>query len=205
MDMESKIKKIIKKIDSLNETLKKEYAELSKKYGFLTKQKKIIFLEKIRERNKKLRIPAWKYAVSINIRHFLSIPFIYMMIFPVAILDIFITVYHGVAFPLYGIPKVKRREYIVYDRKFLDYLNIIQKVNCLYCSYVNGFFAYSLEIAARTERYWCPIKAAQKPNGYHNWYKDFSDYGNPEEWNQKFNDPKAFEELKKISSEKQNK
>lgn len=201
--MESKIKKIIERIDSLNEALKKEYSQLGEKYGFLMKKKRIVFLEKIRERNKKFRIPAWKYAIPKSIRHFLSMPFIYMMIFPIVILDIFITVYHWVSFSLYGIPKVKRREYIVYDRKFLDYLNVVQKVNCLYCSYVNGFFAYSLEISARTERYWCPIKAAHKPKVYHNWYKDFADYGNPEEWNHKFNDQKAFEELKKTSSEEQ--
>ena len=86
--MESKIKKILERIDLLNERLKKEYSELSEKYGFLTKQKKIIFLERIRERNKKFRIPAWKYAIPKSIRHFLSMPFFYMMIFPVVILDI---------------------------------------------------------------------------------------------------------------------
>jgi hypothetical protein len=51
--MESKIKKILKKIDSLNEALRKEYSQLGEKYGFLMKQKKIIFLERIREKNKK--------------------------------------------------------------------------------------------------------------------------------------------------------
>jgi hypothetical protein len=169
-----------------------EYSKLAEKYGFVINQKKIIFLKKIKERNKRLRIPAWKYIVPKNIRHFLSMPFIYMMIIPTVIMDVFITIYHWAAFPLYGIPKVKRADYIVYDRKFLDYLNVVQKVNCLYCSYVNGFFAYALEIAARTERYWCPIKAAHNPKFHHDWYPDFADYGNPEEWNEKFNDVKAF-------------
>jgi len=119
-------------------------------------------------------------------------PFIYVMIIPTVILDIFITIYQSVAFPLYHIPKVKRRDFIVYDRKFLDYLNIIQKVHCLYCTYVNGLFAYAVEIAGRTERYWCPIKAAHIPKFNHGWYNDFADYGNPEEWKEKFNDEKAF-------------
>lgn len=191
--MDSKIKKIIEKIDSLNLALKKEHIRLAKKYGFYFSQKKIIFLQKIKEKNKNLKIPAWKYAIPKNIRHILSLPFIYMMVFPAIILDICITVYHWVFFPLYGIPKVNRSEYIVYDRKFLDYLNIIQKVHCLYCSYVNGLFAYAVEIAARTERYWCPIKAASKPKVNHQWYKDFADYGNPQEWKTKFNDHEAFE------------
>jgi hypothetical protein len=115
-----------------------------------------------------------------------------MMIIPGVILDIFVTAYSWTAFPLYRIPRVKRKDYIVYDRKFLDYLNIIQKVNCLYCSYINGLLAYAIEIGARTERYWCPIKAAEKPRFHHDWYHDFADYGNSEEWNEKFNEAKAF-------------
>jgi hypothetical protein len=191
------IKEIIEKIDQLNEKLKKEHQRLAKKYGFSVKGKGIEFLDKIKERNKKFRIPAWKYIFSKNIRHILSMPFIYGMIFPVVVMDIFVTIYHAAAFPLYGIPKVKRKDYIVYDRRFLDYLNIVQKINCLYCGYVNGFFAYAVEIAARTERYWCPIKAAHKPKAYHDWYKDFADYGSPEEWKQKFNEQKAFKAISK--------
>jgi len=196
ISMYSKIKELIKKIDVLNEALKEEYSQLATKYGFSFTQRKIVFLEKFKARNKKFRIPTWKYAVPKSICHVLSMPFIYMMIVPLVILDIFITIYHLVAFPLYGIPKVERKSYIVYDRRFLDYLNVIQKINCLYCSYANGFLAYAAEIAGRTERYWCPIKAAHQPTAYHGWYKDFADYGNPEEWKQKFNDQEAFNKEK---------
>lgn len=191
--MDSKIKKILEKIEALNVALKKEHARLAKKYGFYIEQKKIVFLKKIKVKNKRFRVPVWKYVIPKNVRHALSLPFIYMMIIPAVILDICLTVYHAVAFPLYKIPKVKRSDYIIYDRKFLDYLNVVQKVHCLYCSYVNGLFAYAVEIAARTERYWCPIKAASKSNVPHSWYKDFADYGNPQEWSQKFNDHRAFE------------
>ena len=107
-------------------------------------------------------------------------------------LDIFVTIYNFTALPLYHIPSVKRKDYIIYDRQFLDYLNLIQKVHCLYCTYVNGLFMYACEIGARTERYWCPIKAAHKPKINHSYYSDFADYGNPKEWNEKFNDHKAF-------------
>ncbi|KKP68329.1 MAG: hypothetical protein UR66_C0006G0030 [Candidatus Moranbacteria bacterium GW2011_GWE1_35_17] len=194
--MDSKIKRILEKMEALNIALKKEHARLAKKYGFYFSQKKIVFLKKIKIKNKRFRIPVWKYVIPKNIRHAMSLPFIYMMIVPAVILDIFLTIYHAVAFPLYKIPKVRRSEYIIYDRKFLDYLNVVQKVHCLYCSYINGLFAYAVEIAARTERYWCPIKAASKMNAPHSWYKDFADYGNPQEWNQKFNNHEAFECMK---------
>jgi hypothetical protein len=191
--MKETIREILLKIEKLNGDLREEYDKLAKEYGFSWSQKKVIFLDEFRKRNQKFRFPAWKYAIPTNIRHFLSIPFIYGMILPTIFLDIFLTIFQWTAFSLYRIPKVKRSEYIIYDRRFLDYLNIIQKINCLYCSYVNGVFAYAVEVGARTERYWCPIKAAHKPRFTHGWYKDFADYGNPEDWNLKFSDEeKAF-------------
>lgn len=144
--MRSTIREILAKIESLNNDLREEYERLSAKYGFSFDHKKVIFLEEFRKRNKAFKFPTWKYVIPSNLRHFLSIPFIYGMIIPTVILDIFLTVYQWTAFSLYRIPKVKRSDYIIYDRKYLDYLNFVQKINCLYCSYVNGVFAYAVEI-----------------------------------------------------------
>jgi hypothetical protein len=192
--MKSTIKDILEKIESLNNDLRDEYDRVSKKYGFSLEKRKVIFVDEMRKRNKSMKLPKWRFPLSMmNIRQIIAIPFILGMIVPAIFLDICITIYHTVAFPLYGIPRVKRYEYIIFDRRFLDYLNIIQKVQCLYCSYVNGLFAYAVEIAARTERYWCPLKAAHKPKFSHGWYKDFADYGNPEEWKEKYHhDEKSF-------------
>jgi hypothetical protein len=190
--MDSRIKQLLAKIDALNNALQKEQARLAEKYGFSINKRRIIFMQAFKARNKDWRIPAWKYAIPHDIRHFLSIPFIYMMIIPAVILDAFIMVYNWTALPLYRIPPVRRKDYFIYDRRFLDYLNIIQKANCLYCSYMNGLFAFAVEIGARTERYWCPIKAANKPKAKHGWYNDFADYGSPEEWEEKFNEQAAF-------------
>lgn len=87
-----------------------------------------------------------------------SMPFIYGM-FPVLfILDIFLEIYHQVAFRLYGIPIVKRNDYIFIDRHKVEELSFMQKVNCVYCGYANGLLPYATEIARRTEHYWCPMK-----------------------------------------------
>lgn len=191
--MKDTIREILAKIESLNTELREEYERLAEKYGFSLEKKRIIFLEEFRRRNKSFKFPTWKYAIPTNLRHFLSIPFIYGMIVPAVILDIFITIYQYGAFTLYRIPYVKRADFFIYERRFLDYLNLIQKINCLYCSYMNGLFSYAVEIGARTERYWCPIKAAHKPKFSHGWYRDFADYGSPEQWNEKFSDEdKAF-------------
>jgi hypothetical protein len=193
--MDNRLLEIISKIEVLNRELKQEYEKQAKNYGFIINRKKIEFLEAFRQKNLSLKIPTWKYVIPKNFRHLLSMPFIYSMIVPLVLLDIFLTIYHHVAFSLYRIPKVKRNDYIVFDRQFLDYLNIIQKINCLYCSYANGLMAYGVEIAARTERYWCPIKAARSPLFSHGWYRDFADYGNATEWSSKFNEIKDFANL----------
>lgn len=186
--MKETIKDILTKIEKLQDEMREKYDEMAKKYGYEFQQKKIKFSEQFRDENRKEKISAWKYIISKNIRFILSMPFIYGMIFPAIILDICTTIYQHTAFRLYKIPRVKRGDYIIFERRHLDYLNWIEKINCLYCSYVNGLFAYCVEVAARTERFWCPIKAASRPRFTHAWYKEFADYGNAKEWKEKSSD-----------------
>lgn len=95
-------------------------------------------------------------------------------------LDLFVSTYQFICFPVYGIPKVRRSNYMVFDRYHLAYLNMLEKLNCSYCSYGNGVIAYAREIASRTEQYWCPIKHARRLIGAHPRYALFADYGSAE-------------------------
>jgi hypothetical protein len=102
------------------------------------------------------------------------------MVVPIALLDLWITVYQVICFPVYGIVKVRRAGYIVFDRHHLAYLNAIEKLNCVYCGYANGVFAYVREIAGRTEQYWCPIRHAKRVRAPHPHYREFVEYGDAE-------------------------
>jgi len=93
-----------------------------------------------------------------GLRHLLALPFIWGISLPLVILDFFLEIYHHVAFPLYGIPIVKRSSYIRIDRQKLAYLSTLDKLSCMYCGYANGFAAYMVKIAGDTEKYWCGIK-----------------------------------------------
>ena len=99
-----------------------------------------------------------RVQIPVSWRYLLSAPFIYGMIIPAVIWHIGLEIYHQICFRLYGIPRVQAREYFVYDRQLLSWLNPWEKVHCYYCSYVNNLVRYSSEIAGRTERFWCPIK-----------------------------------------------
>jgi hypothetical protein len=71
---------------------------------------------------------------------------------------------------------------MVIDRGHLAYLNVIEKINCVYCSYANGLIAYVQEIASLTEQYWCPIKHARRVIATHERYRKFVDYGDAESY-----------------------
>lgn len=129
--------------------------------------------------HRKLRMGFFTWLLQIRPLSLLGLPFIYAMIVPLALLDLTITVYQAVCFRLYGIERLHRADYFVIDRHLLAYLNPIEKLGCLYCSYANGLLAYSREIAARTEQYFCPIKHARPVAGMHAHYPGFLDYGDP--------------------------
>lgn len=74
---------------------------------------------------------------------------------------------------------------MVFDHRYLAYLNVFEKVSCLYCSYASGLISYGREIASRTEQDWCPIKHAQKTLDVCGRYVDFLDYGDAENYQQK--------------------
>ena len=88
-----------------------------------------------------------------------------------------VTIYQAVCFPIYRVPKVRRQDYLIFDRGRLAYLNAIEKVGCVYCSYANGLLAYIAEIAARTEQRFCPIQHAHPPAQLHARYPHFLPYG----------------------------
>ena len=111
-------------------------------------------------------------------------PIIYAGWIPFLLMDLFVTLYQAICFPVYRIPKVRRSDYLVFDREGLPYLNAIEKFNCFFCSYGNGVAAYTREVAARTEQYWCPIKHARRIRNAHDRYPRFFDHGDAEAFRQ---------------------
>lgn len=182
-----RIAKILETIEKLKKDLRKEYLGLQEKYDFFVQKRKIVFSLGAKNKQRAQKMNVWIYALTPDIKHLISMPFIYWMIFPAIILDIFLYFYQWAALLFYWIPRAERKDYFIYDRRFLVYLNIIQKFNCLYCSYVNWLFAFAVEVGSRTEQYWCPIKHAVNSDSEHKYFKYYSDYWDPEWFNEIFN------------------
>jgi hypothetical protein len=138
---------------------------------------KVWFSKEMRREHRRLKTSLVHYVLHSRILAFVTSPFIYACIIPFALLDLFISVYQAVCFPVYGIPKARRRDYVAIDRNKLRYLNALEGLNCMYCSYGNGVLAYAVEIAGRTEQHWCPIKHARRIQNAHDRYSHFFPYG----------------------------
>jgi hypothetical protein len=156
-------------IKKLEEEIKSEFYEL--------RNGKIWFSEEIKREHRRLKTALIPYLLHSRLLAILTAPFIYVLIVPFSLLDLFVSTYQAVCFPVYGIPKARRHDYMAIDRGKLQYLNALESLNCLYCSYANGLLAYVVEIAGRTEQHWCPIRHARRVQRTHDRYSHFLPYG----------------------------
>jgi hypothetical protein len=180
----------------LPEEVKKVEEELKSRFYEL-RNGKIWFSKEIEREHRKLKTSLLRYVVDSRILAVLTAPFIYAVIIPFVLLDLFVSVYQSVCFPVYGIPKARRRDYIAIDRKKLRYLNALEGLNCMYCSYGNGVLAYAVEVAARTEQHWCPIKHARRVQNTHDRYAHFLSYGDAAAYREKIDEVRCdFKDLK---------
>jgi hypothetical protein len=176
--MADSIETMIDRLRALEDQLEAAFAARAGTHGVDLKSGKPRFGPEVRARQRghKRRIHFFKTPWPT----LLTLPLIYGMVLPMALMDLAVSVYQLGCFTAWGVERVRRRDYVVIDRHRLSYLNPVQKLNCVYCGYGNGVIAYAREITARTEQYWCPIKHALKVKGSHERYADFLDYGDAE-------------------------
>lgn len=180
--MPQTIDDLIRRIRELQEELEVEFKKKRDEFEFIIEKKRVRFAEEVARQQRRLKIGWFRYLVRARPLNVLTAPVIYTGFIPFIILDLFLWLYQSICFPVYGIPKAKRSDYLIFDREDLPYLNVIEKFNCFYCSYGNGLMAYGREIAARTEQYWCPIKHARRIKAAHEHYPRFFEYGDAESW-----------------------
>lgn len=179
-EINEQIKDLISRIDAMQAELEAEFARQSAglRYGF--EHGRAVFEEEVLRRHREMQTRLWTYIRKARPMVVLTAPIIYSLIIPLVLLDLFVSVYQAACFPAYGLTKVRRSDYLIFDRGHLAYLNALEKLNCAYCSYANGVIAYVREVAAMTEAHWCPIKHARKALSTHEKYRDFVAFGDAE-------------------------
>ncbi len=178
--MNNKLEELLTKIKLLEQELLVEMQKKEKKYLYEIRNRKVLFQQEMKTRNKQFIKRIHHYLFDAAFLNILTAPMIWACLPPALLLDLMVSLYQRICFPVYGIPKVQRKNYIIFDRQYLSYLNLIEKINCCYCGYFNGLIGYILEIGARTEQYWCPIKHAHRTGTLHSRYDKFFDYGDGE-------------------------
>ena len=180
--MKSDINALTAKIRALEAELESRLIERRQALSYHWANGKAVFSREVKTAQRTLKVSFGRFFARSGILEILTSPFIYAVTLPLLALDAFATLFQWVCFPVYGIRQVKRREFVVFDRHRLAYLNVMQKINCTYCAYANGVLAYVQEIASRTEQYWCPIKHAERIKGAHARYAAFLEYGDTESY-----------------------
>lgn len=183
--MNNRIRQILDQITALEGELHATIDEHESRLRYRIEGRRIVFEKAIKDAHLRLRKGIFSWFLGVRPRNYLTMPVIYSMIVPLALFDLFVTFYQATCFPIYGIAKARRSDYIVLDHQQLAYLNVIEKLHCVYCSYAVGLLGYAREITARTEQYFCPIKHARKILGTHPRYEHFLDYGEADDFHGK--------------------
>jgi hypothetical protein len=183
--MNERISQLMAQMAALEDELLTAVHEQESRIFFQIKGKRVEFEKSVKTAHRKLKKNVFRWLVTNRPQNLITGPIIYGMVLPMLLMDLLVTLFQWTCFPIYGITKVRRSDYIVFDRHHLDFLNFIEKFHCTYCEYGNGLMGYMVEILARTEEYFCPIKHAHKVLGTHTRYRHFLDYGDAADYERK--------------------
>jgi hypothetical protein len=180
--MNDRINDILARMAALEAELHTAVHAQEQRMFFQIKGKHVEFEHSVQQAHRQLKTSFFRWLTTNRPQNLLTGPLIYGMVIPLLMLDACVSFYQWACFPIYGISKVRRSDYLVFDRRHLAYLNFIEKFHCTYCEYGNGLMAYMTEILARTEQYFCPIKHAHKVLGTHARYHRFLAYGEAQDY-----------------------
>lgn len=190
--MTPRLEALLQRMRELQEEIEEVYHETVVEW----QAEKTRLADEFLRRQLRYRIGLMRFITTARPLVAITAPVIYLGWIPFLLMDLFVTLFQTVCFPVYGIPRVKRGTYMVFDRGDLAYLNTLEKFNCFYCSYANGVAAYTREVTARTEQYWCPIKHVRRMRDAHAYYPQFFDHDDAEAYRQ------GLERLRKQYAEK---
>ena len=175
--MTQRMQELAAEILRLQSELDGEIEKRRTQLGWHINERMVAFEHGIAVEHRRLRKTVKSFLADAPVSVVATSPVIYSLIVPLLLIDAWVSLYQAICFRAYRIARVRRADYIVFDRRHLAYLNWIEVLNCLYCGYANGVFAYIREIGSRTEQFWCPIKHALRIADPHQRYYEFLEYG----------------------------
>jgi hypothetical protein len=178
--MNNQVTTILSEIHALEIELEHELEISREIYAANLSGRVVQFEQKVIKEQRRLRTGILQFLKESGALSLLTAPIVYSLLIPLVLTDIWVNLYQHICFRIYGVVLVKRSDYLIIDRHHLAYLNWIEAMNCVFCSYANGIIAFAREIASRTEQHWCPIKHALRIKNPHERYFSFLEYGDAE-------------------------
>ena len=108
----NKLEQIIADIKKLEQELFVELQKKQDEYFYVIKGKKIQFATETRKYHKTLATKLHTYLADASIPVILTAPIVWSCLIPALMMDLFVSAYHSICFRIYGIPLVKRSDYI---------------------------------------------------------------------------------------------
>jgi hypothetical protein len=189
--MEREIDELLERLSKLEEEVERKFDERRAEFNYEMQMKQAVFEKSVLDRHRQIKTGLIRFIRTSPWMVLVTAPVIYLVIVPIVLLDITISFYQWVCFPIWGINRSQRSRFIILDRHRLAYLNAIEKLNCVYCGYANGVIAYVRDVVARTEQYWCPIKHAMRVKSPHGRYRNFLEYGDGEGYRRRLDELRA--------------
>jgi hypothetical protein len=175
--MQNEIDDLVKRLVRLEDELERKLEAQQEKFQYRIEKQRAVFEENVVRQHRRIKAGVLSFLMHSPLSTLIVAPFVYGLIVPLAVLDISVYLFQLVCFPIWGMARVRRADWVIVDRHRLAYLNGVEKLNCAYCGYGNGVIAYARETASRTEQYWCPIKHALRVRKAPARYRGYIDYG----------------------------
>jgi len=194
--MNDDIETLLARMRDIEAELERRFDARRAMFHYEVRKRKAVFEAAAAARHREFRTGILRFLRDSTLLSIATAPLVYALVLPLALLDLCVCLFQRVCFPVWGVARVPRLEFFVIDHQYLPYLNAIQKLNCVYCSYANGLVSFIQEVAARTETFWCPIKHARRIRKPHHRCRQFLDYGDAEGFREK------LDELRRTVAEK---
>jgi hypothetical protein len=121
--MNKNIDELLARIHALQDELEDEYRRAREEWA----ERKLELAEELQRQQRRYKTGLFRFLRHSRLPVALTAPVIYAGWIPFLLLNLFVTVYQSVCFPIYRIPRVRRADYLVFDREALPCLNIIER------------------------------------------------------------------------------
>jgi hypothetical protein len=125
--MPDSLRDLMERMKALQNAVESELEEKRKEFRYTIEKRKVVFEADVRLRQKQFKVGLGAFLKETRFLTLLTAPFIYGVIVPLVLLDLVASVYQFVCFPVYGIGKVRRKDYIFLAKAELRLLRLWQR------------------------------------------------------------------------------